>query len=235
MAVEELTRIQGGSYNPSTGVWTEVLGNFQSVGGALEYWLQFNHATILDQKGGPLVTAFTVTVIPTFTETATLAFYALNRPVRASFATGANAPRPRTSAFHSFTQTLTTLTPVVLTVPLNTTTGGATPIDAQLVHRLPANDGTYRTALGISWSGAGGTISVTLPTVTHQPGFTGLSGPWLAQGRADECPTCGKRSTRDTWVRDGWTGLMVCARCYDPPDPLGRRVSRGERPPVGEG
>jgi ribosomal protein S27AE len=50
------------------------------------------------------------------------------------------------------------------------------------------------------------------------PDFTGLSGPWKATGRADECPKCGGKSTRDTWVMDGYSKRFVCPRCYDPPE-----------------
>jgi hypothetical protein len=80
------------------------------------------------------------------------------------------------------------------------------------------------------------TMRVTL-NVTHQPMFTGLVGPWQAEGRADECPKCGLKSTRDTWVRDGYNmNMMVCPRCWDPEDTVGRQLVPGrEREGIGEG
>lgn len=76
--------------------------------------------------------------------------------------------------------------------------------------------------------------SATLET-TEGPFFTGLRGPWKAQSRADECPKCGGKSVRETWVRDGYTRQLVCPSCYDPPDRTRHRRAGRERPPIGEG
>jgi hypothetical protein len=69
---------------------------------------------------------------------------------------------------------------------------------------------------------------------TTYPSFTGLEGPYLAEGRADLCPKCGGPSTRDLWVRDGYLKIFVCERCYDPPDLYGRARPRPEKPGVNE-
>jgi len=46
---------------------------------------------------------------------------------------------------------------------------------------------------------------------------TGLSGHAGAEGRADECPRCGFKSTRDTWVLDPNLKRFVCTlnNCQD--------------------
>lgn len=49
-------------------------------------------------------------------------------------------------------------------------------------------------------------------------GFTGLSGPYRAAGRADACPVCGGYSTRDTWVHSGYHKRLTCPGCADPKD-----------------
>jgi hypothetical protein len=56
---------------------------------------------------------------------------------------------------------------------------------------------------------------------TEIPYSTGRSTPRArsARSRMDICFRCGQISLREDWVRDGLTGRMVCARCYDPPDP----------------
>lgn len=72
-------------------------------------------------------------------------------------------------------------------------------------------------------------------TTTEGPVFTGLEGPWQAQGRADYCPKCAQPSTRDTWVMDGYTKSMVCSRCWDPADDSGKFKPSREQPPIGEG
>jgi hypothetical protein len=247
VAVSTLTKLQGGSFNRSTGTWTAEVADQASLGGAAERWIQFDHASILEQKGGPLVTAATVTLTPSAwagsPETGTLSLYAVQMPVRAAFSTG-NPPSPRSAAFGALSTTLTNAAASVLTVPLSTAPVGGqgasvpSPIDHQLVSRNPdsADAAIFRTALGLTWSGTGGDIAVASFNVTHQQGLTGLVGHHEAYGRADECPKCGGKSVRDEWVRDAWTDLMVCHRCYDPDDPLGkRRSSRGEQAPVNEG
>jgi hypothetical protein len=238
MATTTLTKLQGGSFNRGTGVWTAEAADLAALGGADERWIQFDHASILEQKGGPLVTAATVTLTPSAwagsPETGTLTLYAVQMPVRAAFST-ANPPTPRSAGFGAVALTLTNATAQAVTVALSTATGQATPIDHQLT-TLNVDGVLYRTALGMTWSGTGGSIEVDTFSVTHQQGFTGLVGHHDAYGRADECPKCGGFSVRDTWVRDAWTDLMVCHRCYDPDDPLGkRRSSRGEQSPVNEG
>lgn len=76
-----------------------------------------------------------------------------------------------------------------------------------------------------------------MPTLVTEelPEITGLEGPWKAEARADRCPKCGTLSTRDTWVRDGYTKMMVCPNCWDPVDDTGRFRPSREGPPIGEG
>ncbi len=69
------------------------------------------------------------------------------------------------------------------------------------------------------------------------PAISGLDGPGSGRSRPDACPKCGDISLRETWVRDGYTRMMVCpnAGCWDPPDLVGRRTPRPRRPLINEG
>lgn len=121
---------------------------------------------------------------------------------------------------------------LVIPLSLNTSAGQATRLKAS----MGGGTTVYNLGLVVTWSGSSFLAGVSLVGTYSDETFTGLEGPWRAQGRADRCPRCGMPSTRDTWVRDGYLpGMRVCPKCYDPPDEVGRSVRVGsERPPEGE-
>lgn len=131
--------------------------------------------------------------------------------------------------------------PQTLTIPLHTSAGAATTLLSALRRSRTADSGgVVRLGLGVRLSESSPSTPVTINwndiTFDGQPQFTGLSGPYRAHGRADECPVCGGKSTRDTWVRSGYLQMMVCPHCYDEEDLVGRHLKLGtEKPPVGEG
>lgn len=128
------------------------------------------------------------------------------------------------------TGTPTSTTPISIPISLNNSTGQATRVRAT----ISAGSSTANLGLLVVWSGADFQGDLSL-SGTYTNDFTGLEGPWRALGRADRCPKCGFPSTRDTWVRDGYTQMRVCPKCYDPPDEVGRSPRTGrELPPVGE-
>ena len=129
-----------------------------------------------------------------------------------------------------------------ITLALHSSAGAATALMSALRTRRTADsNGVIRLGVGfrVSANSATSPFSVNAPLVTFEgePEFTGLQGPYQAWGRADECPKCGGKSTRDTWLRDGYTGMMVCPHCYDEPDLVGRSYQGlgSEREGSGEG
>lgn len=60
----------------------------------------------------------------------------------------------------------------------------------------------------------------TVLTTTESSFLTGKVGPWQAHSRVDRCPKCGEITLREKLSEDGWNeGMLVCARCWDPPEP----------------
>lgn len=144
---------------------------------------------------------------------------------------------------HSVSGSFVNLFP--LSLPLHTADGRANSLGASLHANWPL-DGSGRrrwvVALRLNPSRHSNPqlmnfSSLLSTTLTYQDAFTGLEGPWEARGRADECPICGRKSTRDTWVRNDYFKMMACPECYDEEDRVGRHyVGLGsERPGSGEG
>lgn len=100
-----------------------------------------------------------------------------------------------------------------VSLSLNEALGAATPLKTVLSFGADAN----ALGLALAWDSVDDVVvAPTALALTYQDAFTGLEGPWKAQGRADHCPKCGLPSTRDRWVRDRFSDRMVCRRCYDP-------------------
>lgn len=168
-------------------------------------------------------------------------------PITADLSTS-NPPKLKLFKSEAFTIPSVGGTTAVVQVdfPLYNSNGSATQFAAGLASHSGHTDSNGRRrwlfAMALNPSrhtnshGADGCV-ITNMTLTYQEAFTGLSGPYQARGRADECPKCGGKSTRDTWVRDGYTKLMVCPHCYDEEDRVGQHyVGLGsERPGSGEG
>jgi hypothetical protein len=226
------TELQGGTWDPTTGIWTPQ-GFFLTgpIGGALQRWCVFDRSPVSDLEliGSTLITELRMELVPVgWGETGTLTFLALRHRLFADLSTD-NAPR-HSVVLGTLDTTLVADASNQVIVPIGNETGPATAIVTQLISR----DGV-RQAIGAAWSGAGGDTTFREPRIFYEQGFTGLSGPHLAEGRADECPKCGNRTTRDTWVRDGWTNMLVCGRCVDPEDPVGKTRMPSERTGVNEG
>ncbi len=79
-------------------------------------------------------------------------------------------------------------------------------------------------------------LTYSTSTDTYSKHFTGLEGPVNAMGRADECPICGRKTTRDTWVFSPWHERMTCPECSDPEDSYENRqgITSEDRLGVGE-
>ena len=170
---------------------------------------------------------FTITPFGTLTDDFTITVQPYEVP---TYETGVAVPeqgRPRTiySASEAFTAGVDT----TLTVALNDSDGTRSDVGS------PVASGDTKVCFGYTWGGATLVIGVLVSVETEGALFTGLSGPYKAEGRADECPKCGGKSTRDSWTRDGYTEILVCPRCYDPPDWTGRTRIGRERPPINEG
>lgn len=169
----------------------------------------------------------------------------LDYPVTENFSdTNLPSQLPKTVITDFFpTQLLPPTPPYTVTLELHTTEGMATALlDAlRAGPKTKDSEGVRRLALGLRHTtdsvGPTGGVDLTALSLTGVPEFTGLQGPYQAYGRADECPKCGYKSTRDTWVRDGYTDMMVCGRCYDEEDLVGRHYQGlgSERQGQGEG
>lgn len=222
---------QTGTYNSSTGVWAD--GGIAVMGDpAVEFWIRMVRANMANDVaiGGNRVTALTVQV-STLAALGDGDFTVLGmNKLNASTITTALPPRPLSAITRTVSASLDG-TPQALTIPLHSTDGRATGWFAGLMSN-------YTNAyIGFIWGGTSGIMAISSPTVTYEGNFTGLVGHEQARGRADECLKCGGKSTRDTWVRDGFTNQMVCPHCYDEQDLVGRHYQGlgSERPGQGEG
>ena len=73
-------------------------------------------------------------------------------------------------------------------------------------------------------------------TVALRPTFIGDETPYLTglpsnkpmQSRADYCPRCGQPIFREQLSKDGYTGTLVCADCWDPAERRQRRRKAGK-------
>jgi|SRR3990172_1778344 len=174
-------------------------------------------------------------------------------PLTTDFSTAANPPVGtfRKEVLGSFTVTHPGPGGVEIyfpfTLPLHTSVGSATAVMNSLRAPRPL-DALGRRRFGIGfrlspssptnfWGSGTFNQSPTPSQLTVSNQFTGLVGHYEARGRADECPVCGRKSTRDTWVRSGYLQMMVCPECYDEPDLVGRSYQGlgSERPGSGEG
>lgn len=167
----------------------------------------------------------------------TLSIYAVQQNSAAVFTTGSALPRYRHKQLvQTVTGNISDGNSITTSIPLNDPLTGVAFASRRMLH-FGADPNVF--GLILSWVGPDIEAAVTL-TATYQEAFTGLSGPDRALGRADECPKCGGKSTRDTWVRDRFSDKMVCPRCYDPQsfeDVDARRGARSgrEREGVNEG
>ncbi len=229
--VSTLTLQQYGTWDGST--WTDSTG---VIGGTNEVWAQWIKPPTISRVEG-----WTLFVPPGFSESGTLNIWGTVVPTTVNFSTS-SPPKFRNSTLHStHSFSWSGLFPQVLQPPFNDSVNGQRLIlAAQIMSRQVADSNSnHRIAVRFTWSGSGGTWA-TAPSLTlsHEENpFTGLSGPYLAEGRADECPRCGRKSTRDTWVRDGYREIMICGRpgCYDPPDLSYTTNLPVEREGIGEG
>ncbi|HLE80910.1 MAG TPA: hypothetical protein VJA25_06430 [Dehalococcoidia bacterium] len=231
------TSVQGGSFDRTTGVWTDEVLLQDTLNDTTERWLQFDRSslTAINLVGGTSIQAVTLELFWFgLSEYRVLELFCMLRPPLYNFST-ANPPRPTTEPFSSETVLLTNGVPNSITVPLNLSDGRANTFLAQ----LGMGSAHTRVAIGARWVGSVLANQTTFrePRITYDQAFTGLAGKAHARGRADECPKCGGKSTRDTWVRDGYTQMMVCPECYDEPDLVGRSYQGlgSERPGSGEG
>ena len=222
-----LTVAQRGYYDGIVWIDHVLQLTFMGLSGATITWIQ------VTPNNAELTTAVTTSLTPAFSESGTLTVLCARFPAFTDFTTA-------TPPLVNFADTVLTSTDAMVlntqqtqSLLLNNTTTGAGTTLAAGVHR----SATHRFALGYQWSGTGGIVGINTVDTTTQKAFTGLEGPWRAQGRADECPKCGGKSTRDRWVRDRYTKLMVCPRCYDPmgTEDVGRAKIGSERPGIGEG
>lgn len=78
---------------------------------------------------------------------------------------------------------------------------------------------------------AAGVVAINPTNITldsnEEPWYTGKPTDRSRLSRADFCPRCGTTLFREQLVRDGFTGALVCPRCYDPPE----RIRRAWVPP----
>jgi hypothetical protein len=233
------TVLQSGLWDGTT--WTPgTTSNLNTGPPASEKWTQFDWS----QANGSYLTAATLNF--TFASgsigfTYIFDFLMYRAPITADFSTAAP---PTTAPITVLTAALTL--PIVATshaetLLLNDTVGQATNImDNFRLSRAPDSSNVVRLALGYRLNEdslsplAGSSATLSLEGDLQ---FTGIEGPYQAYGRADECPKCGGKSTRDTWTRDGYTDMMVCAECYDEEDLVGRHYQGlgSERPGQGEG
>jgi hypothetical protein len=169
--------------------------------------------------------------------TGTLSVYAVRQNSATAFSTGFWMPRNRgRQLVATVTGTISAGNNIVLSIPLNDAQTGQA-LETLRTMQFGADPNNF--GLIFDWTGPDIESSISL-VATYEEAFTGLSGPFRAMGRADECPKCGGKSTRDTWVKDRYLDRLVCPRCYDPlstEDVDGRRGSRvgREREGIGEG
>lgn len=172
----------------------------------------------------------------------TLDLLLFDGPLTADFS-DTNTPAGPREVISSFLTVTPTSTTVDTSLSLHTTEGQST----ATLHVLRAahpddSTGVRRVGLGMRLNDNSATsplngVELQRLSITGEGQFTGIEGPYQAYGRADECPKCGGKSTRDTWVRDGYTDMMVCSECYDEEDLVGRHYQGlgSERPGQGEG
>lgn len=88
------------------------------------------------------------------------------------------------------------------------------------------------TGLAFHNSNSGGTgpsLTATGDTVTFTDRFTGISVPPSGVSRMDSSPISGRKSLRETWIEDGFRGILVDPEDYDPPEiPEDRSISGDE-------
>jgi hypothetical protein len=176
------------------------------------------------------------------TETANMDIYIDTRLPPAYSTTNKPLSRSGLTLLYSASTAISTTVATNIVISLNDSTTGAantlnSQVDSGYYYHIGSDVGTAPwIGMVVVWSGEDAFIGQQLLT-TYSPMFTGLEGAKYARahGRADECPKCGGKSTRDTWVMDGYTEILVCPKCYDEPDLTGRvdKVGR-ERPPIND-
>lgn len=224
-----LTSIQSGT--SSGGSWTpDTFGLFQ-VGVGKAGGVQYG----LDSVDGLLISGNAIASISTLTTVGPAKFqiWAHRYSHDDVYATSVFLPEDRSPVLvhEDVALTMTGLVPFTIDMPLNDNNGVRTSISAAV------GSNNAKAAFLITWDGADVAMIMSISVDTVGSSFTGLEGPWRAEGRADECPKCGGKSTRDKWVKDGYgRGVMVCPRCWDPENTVGRnRVRSREHKPLGEG
>lgn len=118
----------------------------------------------------------------------------------------------------------------VLSLTMDSNWSGFFNIEIRGAHTVDANGRRFH-----EFTGANQAVAPRLSWTYDDTLFRALSGPWQAMGRADECPICGRKSTRDTWVFSEWHKRMVCPECFDPVDPLEHRREIETEDPLGLG
>ena len=232
-----VTPIQSGSWDPVGGVWSTSAPYL--VDQVVEGWSVFNVQTIASSLVYSATFRFGSTTVGDYT----LDIITYKLPRISDFT---SASPPTTTDIQLSAATVTVAGPNgfgVANLPLRTSIGQAYSTLARLKANGPTDSlGQQRFAFGVRLSSDSPTTSspnsfVSTLSLTVDPQFTGLSGPVEARGRADECPKCGGKSTRDTWTRDGYTKMMVCPECYDEEDRVGQHYQGlgSERPGQGEG
>jgi hypothetical protein len=232
--------LQSGTWNGTSWVNTVTTPGFPNVATGVQYWAQFDFtqagqsyltSASVDWQFGVGGVGFTFIIDLLFMEGA----------VTEDFST-ANRPISTKTIPAYYTVTVPAGQTDTLTLDLNNADGSGTQVAAGLrTGRSPDANGVIRAPIGFQLNadsvsplpGAG----FTQLNLEGELQFTGIEGRHWAHGRADECPKCGSKSTRDTWTRDGYTDMMVCKRCYDEEDLVGRHYQGlgSERPGQGEG
>jgi len=229
--------IQSGNWDPSIGVWSGAAPYL--VDQVVEGWSVFDMATVSTSLVYGVTFRFGSTLVGDYT----LDILTYNYPRTSDF-TSAAPPTNRVIQLNAAEVTVAGPNGFGLaTLPIHTAGGQATAALGRLKANGPLDSlGQQRFAFGVRLSADSPITSspssfVSTLVLTVDPQFTGLSGPVEARGRADECPKCGGKSTRDTWTRDGYTKMMVCPECYDEEDRVGQHYQGlgSERPGQGEG
>lgn len=216
MTTSNLTIQQRGNYTPATGVWSDAVFSIVALSPGVEAWLLVNKTPLLTA----FPTALTLNITTDFAETATLGLLAFTAPVTVNFSTGGLVPDATRVAVVQSTSVALALGANAITLPLTDSHGKATPLHGAARSRLRAHtNGTHYFAVGLRWSGTGGTLLTPSLSATYSDEFTGWGGERGTAGvdRAVRCPRCGNVAKEADLVADGYTRTPVCARCYDPP------------------